>query len=69
MKKEYEHYTEEEKVAVLRGHLVERVPVSELRDKMGRQLTVFYRRQKKFFENGEAAFQQKARPNHPAEQD
>ena len=29
---------------------------------------VFYRWQKEFFENGVAAFQQKSRPNHSAEQ-
>jgi len=31
--------------------------------------TVFYRWQKEFFENGAAAFQPKARPNHSAEQE
>ena len=30
---------------------------------------MFYRWQKEFFENGAAAFQQKARPNHRAEQE
>ena len=34
-----------------------------------RQPTVFYRWQKEFFENGAAAFEQKARPNHSAEQE
>jgi hypothetical protein len=29
--------------------------------------TVFYRWQKEFFENGAAAFEQKARPNHSAD--
>jgi transposase len=32
------------------------------------QPTVFYRWQKEFFENGAAAFEQKARPNHSADQ-
>jgi hypothetical protein len=45
------------------------VPVSELCDKQGLQPTVFCRWQKKFFENGAAAFQQKARPKHSAEQE
>jgi len=31
------------------------------------QPTVFYRWQKEFFENGAAAFKQKARPNHSAD--
>jgi transposase-like protein len=33
------------------------------------QPTVFYRWQKEFFENGAAAFAQKARPNHSADQE
>ena len=37
--------------------------------KLGLQPTVFYRWQKEFFENGAAAFEQKARPNHSAEQE
>jgi transposase len=44
------------------------VPISELCDKQGLQPTVFYRWQKESFENGAAAFQPKARPNHSAEQ-
>ncbi len=69
MKKERKHYTPEEKVAILRRHLLEQVPVSELCEKQGLQPTVFYRWQKEFFENGATAFQQKARPNHSAEQE
>jgi len=69
MKKQRKHYTPEEKVAILRRHLLEQVPISELCDKQGLQPTVFYRWQKEFFENGAAAFQQKARPNHSAEQE
>ena len=69
MKKERKHYAAEEEVAILRRHLVEQVPVSELCDKLGLQPTVFYRWQKEFFENGAAAFQKKGRPDHPAEQE
>src|SRR5437879_3089090 len=69
MKKHRKHYTPEEKVAILRRHLLEQVPISELCDKHGLQPTVFYRWQKEFFENGAAAFQPKARPNHSAEQE
>jgi transposase len=69
MKKQRKHYTPEEKVAILRRHLVEQVPISESCDKHGLQPTVFYRWQKEFFENGTAAFQPKARPNHSAEQE
>src|SRR5713101_2496452 len=52
MKKQRKHYTPEEKVAILRRHLLEQVPISELCDKQGLQPTVFYRWQKEFFENG-----------------
>jgi transposase-like protein len=50
-------FTAQEKVAVLRQHLVEKVPVSEVCDKHGLNPTVFYRWQKEFFENGAAAFE------------
>ena len=69
MKKGRKHYTGEEKVAVLRRHLLEKVPVSDLCGELGLQPTVFYRWQKEFFENGAAAFQPKARTNHQAEQE
>jgi len=68
MKKERKHYTAEEKVAVLRRHLLEQEPISKLCDELGLQPTVFYRWPKEFFENGAAAFQTKARPNQ-AEQE
>ena len=61
MKKPRKHYTAEEKVAILRRHLLEQEPISKLCDEVGLQPTVFYRWQKEFFENGAAAFQTKAR--------
>ena len=57
------------KVAILRRHLLENEPISKLCDELGLQPTVFYRWQKEFFENGAAAFEQKARPNHSADQE
>jgi transposase-like protein len=69
MKKQRKHYTPEEKAAILRRHLLEKVPISGLCDKQGLQPTVFYRWQKEFFENGAAAFQPKTGPNHSAEQE
>jgi transposase len=66
MRKERKHYTGEEKVAILRRHLPDKVPVSDLCDELGLQPTVFYRWQKEFFENGAAAFQSKSRPDHQA---
>ncbi len=54
MKKARKHYTAEEKVAILRRHLLEKEPISTLCDELGLQPTVFYRWQKEFFENGAA---------------
>ena len=68
MKKTRSHYTADEKVAILRRRLLDQEPISKLCDDQGLQPTVFYRWQKEFFENGAAAFQTKARNNHPAEQ-
>ncbi len=51
------HYTGEEKVRILRKHLIDQVPVSDLCDELGLQPTVFYRWQKEFFEHGAAAFE------------
>ena len=55
MKKTRKHYTAEEKVAILRRHLVDKEPVSKLCDELALQPTVFYRWQKEFFENGAGA--------------
>ena len=69
MKKPRKHYTAEEKVAILRRHLLDKEPVSKLCDELGLQPTVLYRWQKEFFENGPAVFQHKSRPDHQAEQE
>ena len=58
MTKKRKQYTAEEKVAILRKHLVEKVAVSDLCEEYNLQPTVFYRWQKTFFENGVQAFQQ-----------
>ncbi len=68
MRKQRKHYTAEEKVAVLRRHLVENEPVSQLCDELALQPTVFYRWQKEFFENGAAAFQTNQRGRRQPEQ-
>ena len=62
MKKTRNQYTAEEKVAILRRHLLNQEPISKLCDEVGLQPTVFYRWQKEFFENGAAAFQTKGAP-------
>ena len=56
-------------MTILRRHLLEKTPISELCEEFGLQPTIFYRWQKELFENGAAAFQQKGRPNQAAEQE
>jgi transposase len=68
MKKDRKHYTAEEKVRILRRHLLDKVPISELCEELGLQPTVFYRWQKEFFENGAAAFQPQERPHRQVEE-
>jgi len=51
-------FSAEEKVQILRLHLLEKQPVSDVCDKFGLNPNVFYRWQKQFFENGAAAFNQ-----------
>ncbi len=69
MEKQRKNYTPEEKVAILRRHLLDKEPVSKLCDEVGLKPTVLYRWQKEFFENGAAAFDQKRPMDHSAEQE
>ena len=50
------HFTPEQKVALLRLHLLEKKPVSDLCEEHHLAVTLFYLWQKQFFENGTAAF-------------
>ena len=56
MKKNRKNYTPEEKVRILRLHLLEGQPVSDLCEKHGIHPTMFYSWQKQLFEKGTAAF-------------
>jgi transposase-like protein len=49
-------FSPEQKVRLLRLHLIEKEPVSDICDRNGLNPNVFYRWQKQFFENGTAAF-------------
>ena len=55
MKRNRRHFTGIEKVAILRRHLIDSVPISDLCSEYDLQPTVFYRWQKQFFENGASA--------------
>lgn len=61
MKKERRQFTAQDKVAILKRHLVDRRPVSDLCDEFQIQPAQFYLWQKQFFENGAAAFSKPGR--------
>ena len=56
MAKQRRHFEGTQKVAILKQHLLEKVPVSDLCDKHDLYPTQFYTWLKEFFENGHAAF-------------
>jgi transposase-like protein len=56
MTRQRRHFTPEQKVALLREHLIDNVPVSDVCEKHGLTVSQFYLWQKLFFENGHAAF-------------
>jgi len=56
MTRQRRHFTAEQKVALLRLHLLEKVPVSDVCEQHGLSVNLFYSWQKLFFENGPAAF-------------
>ncbi len=51
------HFSGPEKVAALKRHLIDKVPVSDLCEELGLQVNQFYHWQQQFFENGHAAFE------------
>ncbi len=57
MKTNRRKFSADEKVKILRKHLIEKVPISEVCDQHGIKPTQFYQWQKQFFENGTAAFE------------
>ncbi len=56
MKTNRRKFSADEKVKIIRKHLIEKVPISEICDQHGIKPTQFYQWQKQFFENGTAAF-------------
>jgi transposase-like protein len=53
-------FTPQDKAAIVREHLIEKVPVSDLCDKHGLVPTLFYRWQKEMMENMAALFERQA---------
>jgi transposase-like protein len=56
MTKPRRHFSGPEMVALLKRHLLDKTPVSDLCAEFGIAPNLFYRWQKEFFENGHAAF-------------
>ena len=56
MRKQRRHFPDHEKVAILKRHLIDKVPVSDLCDELDLYPNQFYDWLKKFFENGHLAF-------------
>lgn len=56
-KRKRRYFSPEEKVMILKKHLVEKIPVSDICDTHRIQPVVFYKWQKQFFENGAQSFQ------------
>lgn len=57
MTRQRRHFTPEQKVALLRLHLLEKKPVSDICQERNLSVNLFYLWQKQFFENGTAAFE------------
>jgi transposase-like protein len=62
------HFSTPEKVAILRRHLLEHVPVSQLCDELHIQPSVFYHWQRELFENAHRAFEGNGKRAKRAEQ-
>lgn len=60
MPNERRHFTGIQKLAILREHLIEKVPLSEVCRKHDVQPTLFYQWQKKLFEDGAGIFESRA---------
>lgn len=68
-RRERRHFTCQQKVAIVKAHLVDGVPISELCDQHQIQPTQFYLWQKQLFENADAAFERKGKTTGPSVQE
>ena len=57
MRRQRRNFSGPEKMGVLREHLIDKVPVSEICEKHGLNPTLFYHWQKKLFEEGAVVFE------------
>jgi transposase len=57
MKNGRRKFTGDDKMAILRRHLVDKMPVSDVCDQVGIHPTLFYRWQKELFDRGSVVFE------------
>ena len=71
IRRQRRHFADHEKVAILKRHLIDKVPVSDLCDELDIYPNQFYDWLKKFFENGHLAFDngRKSKAVEDAQQD
>ena len=62
MNKPRRHFSGAEKVAILKRHLIDKVPISDLCDELHTYPNQLYGWLKEFFENGHAAFDNGRKP-------
>jgi transposase-like protein len=67
--RERRHFTPQQKVAIVKEHLVDGAPISDLCDRHRIQPTQFYLWQKQLFENGSAAFERNRNRPGPSPQE
>jgi transposase-like protein len=65
-RRERRHFTAEQKVAIVKRHLVDEVPVSDLCEEFQLIPTQFYQWQKQLFEGGAAALERQSKPAGPS---
>jgi transposase len=63
--RERRHFTPQQKIAIVKAHLVDGIAISDLCDLHHLQPAQFYLWQKQLFENGATAFERKAKASGP----
>ena len=63
------HLDAEQKVAAVKRHLIDKVPVSQICDDLRISVNTFYLWQKELFENGHRAFEKNGRRANRAEEE
>jgi len=68
VKRERRYFSADQKVALLRRHLIEKVPVSKICEEAGVAPNLFYRWQDQLFQNGAVALESKRQTERIQEQ-